>query len=243
MNLLYNVPIFLYVVISLPYCLSEICCTPDVWKADVFLDYGLVAIDTKNDAPNTAYSYINGTMKVTYDYVNRRSYLKLQGTEVSPLLPVPGMPYDTTIINDYKKGFQYNIGPDGSCQKSTIENMTKQCIPENAELVGNGSFVMDWNKVQNYKYITSTDIKATVDATISRNFPTASCNPIHVVYFVGSIESGSGTMINLDVLNVVPYNIDPSVFNIPPQCRKAKPMVSSKQNLMLDHLLRMNILT
>ena len=43
---------------------------------------------------------------------------------------------------------------------------------ENAELVGNGSFVTDWNKVQNYKYITSTDIKATVDATISRNFPT-----------------------------------------------------------------------
>ena len=109
MNLLYDVSIFLYVVSSLPYCLSEICCTPDVWKADVFLDYGLVAIDTKNDAPNTAYSYINGTMKLTYDYVNRRSYLKLQGTEVSPLLPVPGMPYDTTIINDYKKVKQFHF--------------------------------------------------------------------------------------------------------------------------------------
>ena len=109
MDLLYDVSIFLYVVSSLPYCLSEICCTPDVWKGDVFLDYGLVAIDTKNDAPNTAYSYINGTMKLTYDYVNRRSYLKLQGTEVSPLLPVPGMPYDTTIINDYKKVKQFHF--------------------------------------------------------------------------------------------------------------------------------------
>ena len=119
MDLLYDVSIFLYVVSSLPYCLSEICCTPDVWKADVFLDYvwkadvfldyGLVAIDTKNDVPNTAYSYINGTMKLTYDYVNRRSYLKLQGTEVSPLLPVPGMPYDTTIINDYKKVKQFHF--------------------------------------------------------------------------------------------------------------------------------------
>ena len=103
MDQLYSVSILLYVVCSLPYCLSEICCTPDVWKADMFLDYGLVFIDNKRDAPNTAYSYINGSVKLTYDYENRRSYLKLQGTEVSPLLPVPGVPYDTTIINDYKK--------------------------------------------------------------------------------------------------------------------------------------------
>lgn len=53
----------------------------------------------------------------------------------------------------------------------------------------------------------------------------ASCNPVHMVYFVGSVESGSGTLVNLDVMNVVPYSIDPSVFNIPPQCKDATTLV------------------
>jgi hypothetical protein len=68
----------------------------------MFLDYGTVFIDSKRDVPNTAYSYINGTIKAAYDYTNQRTYLKLNGAEVSPLIPGPGVPYDTTIINDYK---------------------------------------------------------------------------------------------------------------------------------------------
>uniref|UniRef100_A0A8W8HNJ6 Uncharacterized protein n=2 Tax=Magallana TaxID=2171616 RepID=A0A8W8HNJ6_MAGGI len=66
-----------------------------------------------------------------------------------------------------------------------------------------------------------------------------SCNPVHMVYFVGSVESGSGTLINLDVMNVVPYSIDPSVFNVPPQCKNATAMV--KRNSMLDRLFKLNI--
>lgn len=103
MNLFYSITILVSIAGILPYCNSQKCCTVDEWTADMFLDYGLVFIDDKKESPQTAYSYINGTVKVTYDYTNRRTYLKLQGAEVSPLLPVPSMPFDTTIINDYKK--------------------------------------------------------------------------------------------------------------------------------------------
>lgn len=68
----------------------------------MFLDYGTVYIDRKKDVPNTSYSYINGTIKVTYDYPNQRSYVNLRGAEVFPLVPGPSVPYHATIINDYK---------------------------------------------------------------------------------------------------------------------------------------------
>uniref|UniRef100_A0A8W8HNB7 Uncharacterized protein n=1 Tax=Magallana gigas TaxID=29159 RepID=A0A8W8HNB7_MAGGI len=158
MNLFYSITLLVTTAEILHYCNSQKCCTVDEWTADMFLDYGLVFIDDKKESPKTAYSYINGTVKVTYDYTNRRTYLKLHGAEVSPLLPVPSVPYDTTIINDYKKGIQYNIGPDGSCMKSTINNMTKQCIPDNAELTSEGSLVMDWNIVKNFRYTITDDI-------------------------------------------------------------------------------------
>eukprot|EP00105_Crassostrea_gigas_P017746 XP_011435639.1 PREDICTED: uncharacterized protein LOC105334043 isoform X1 [Crassostrea gigas] len=239
MTMFYSITILVGIAGILPYCYSQKCCTVDEWTADMFLDYGLVAIDSNQGSPKTAYSYINGTVKATYDYTNRRCYLKLQGAEVSPLLPVPSMPFDTTIINDYKKGIQYNIGPDGSCMKSTINNMTKQCIPDNAELTSEGSLVMDWNIVKNFRYTITDDITTDVDATISQITSPPSCNPVHMVYFVGSMESGSGSLINLDVMNVVPYSIDPSVFNVPPQCKNATTMV--KRNSMLDRLFMLNI--
>lgn len=103
MNLFYSITLLVTTAEILHYCNSQKCCTVDEWTADMFLDYGLVFIDDKKESPKTAYSYINGTVKVTYDYTNRRTYLKLHGAEVSPLLPVPSVPYDTTIINDYKK--------------------------------------------------------------------------------------------------------------------------------------------
>lgn len=102
MDKLYCVSLLVYLAVVTPPCFSQICCTPDVWIADMFLDYGIVFIDSNKRVPSTAYSYINGTIKATYDYPNQRSYLKLQGAEVSPLIPGPGVPYDTTIISDYK---------------------------------------------------------------------------------------------------------------------------------------------
>ncbi|XP_048763131.2 ependymin-related protein 1-like [Ostrea edulis] len=240
MDKLYCVSLLVYLAVVTPPCFSQICCTPDVWIADMFLDYGIVFIDSNKGVPSTAYSYINGTIKATYDYPNQRSYLKLQGAEVSPLIPGPGVPYDTTIISDYKNGIQYTIGADGSCQKDKVDNMTKQCIPEDAELVSTGSLAMEWNKVENYKFAINDD-STSVDATVSRNLPSSSCNPVHVVYFVGSAERGSGTMINLDVLNVVPYNIDPSVFDVPPQCRNARFKMESDDNKGLQRILRMGI--
>lgn len=108
MNLFYSITILVSIAGILPYCNSQKCCTVDEWTADMFLDYGLVFSDNKKEATKSAYSYINGTVKVTYDYPNRRTYLKIHGAQVSHLLPDP-MPFDTTIINDYKKVRPINL--------------------------------------------------------------------------------------------------------------------------------------
>ncbi|XP_062598068.1 uncharacterized protein LOC134259506 [Saccostrea cucullata] len=238
-NTVYIVILSLCIVVNIQLSLSEICCTPDQWVADMFLDYGTVFIDKDQVSPKTAYSYINGTVKTAYDYVNQRTYLKLKGTQVTPLIPKPE-PADTTIINDYKNGIQYNIGLDGSCQKSTIKNMTKQCVPDDAKLLSTGSLAASWNKVKNYKFITKDDFPASVDTTVIINLPTKSCNPGYAVYFVGSTERGSGTMINFDVLNVVPSILDPSVFSPPPQCKNARftRKEENKRNTVLQRLFR-----
>ncbi|XP_048763133.2 uncharacterized protein LOC125671433 isoform X2 [Ostrea edulis] len=228
------------VAIAAQQCFCQICCTPDQWTADMFLDYGTVYIDRKKDVPNTSYSYINGTIKATYDYPNQRSYVNLRGAEVFPLVPGPSVPYHATIINDYKNGMQYDIKPDGSCEKERLGNMTKQCIPKDAKLVNTGSLAMEWNKVENYKFAINDD-SMSVDATVSRNLPSSSCNPVHVVYFIGSAEYDSGAMINLDVLNVVPYNTDPSVFHIPPQCRNARFKIENEENNKLELVLKMRV--
>ncbi|XP_061182342.1 uncharacterized protein LOC133190666 [Saccostrea echinata] len=222
MNAVNIITLSVCLVVNIQPSLSEVCCTPDQWVADMFLDYGTVFINKDQAAaPKAAYSYINGTVKTAYDYLNQRTYLKLKGTQVSPLIPGP-VPSDTTIINDYKIGIQYNIDLDGSCQKSTIENMTKQCVPDEAKLVSTGSLASSWNKVQNYRFTTNDDFPASVDATVIQNIPTKACNPVRAVYFVGSADRGSGTLINLDVLNVVPSILDPSVFSPPPQCKNAR---------------------
>ena len=103
MDLLYGILILVGVVFTIPYGIWDIYCTPNVWKADMFWDYGLVFKGNTNNVLNSAYSYINGTVKLTYDYEKRRLNLRVQGTEVSHRFPGPGLPYDTTIINDFQK--------------------------------------------------------------------------------------------------------------------------------------------
>jgi hypothetical protein len=80
---------------------DALCCVPDQWDARLFMDYGTVFIDASAH-PNTAYSYINGTLHMSYDHTNERSYINAEVIEVSPLIPKP-IKETTTFIYDFKK--------------------------------------------------------------------------------------------------------------------------------------------
>ena len=42
--------------------------------------------------------------------------------------------------------------------------------------------------------------------------------PLHVVYFVGSVEAGSGTLFSVDVMDTHKGIKDPTVFTPPASC-------------------------
>lgn len=91
-----------------------ICCVPDQFEGLVYLGYGNVFIDLhsarlRGRTPSTAYSYINGTVTLAYDYTNRQSYLRIVGTEVSPLIPTPTSQTTTIFINNFKAVWFYCI--------------------------------------------------------------------------------------------------------------------------------------
>lgn len=82
---------------------NNICCTPDQWEGLAYLGYGTVfpQSETISEKPRTALTYINGTTKLAYDWTNSRTYMFVNGTEQSPLLPAPG-PITSLMIADYK---------------------------------------------------------------------------------------------------------------------------------------------
>ena len=82
---------------------NNICCTSDQWEGLAFLGYGTVFLDSRSmdRRPETAFSYINGSIILAYDFTNSRTFMSLNGVEQSPLIPGPA-PYVTTIIADYK---------------------------------------------------------------------------------------------------------------------------------------------
>lgn len=76
---------------------ATICCAPDQWEGQMYLDFQQVFIDK-----NTLYVYDNGSVNVAYDFTNSRTYYSIIGTQLSPLVPNPVSINSTTII-DYKQ--------------------------------------------------------------------------------------------------------------------------------------------
>ena len=62
------------------------------------------------------------------------------------------------------------------------------------------------------------------------------CLPVHVTYLVSSSEPDSGALYNLEVSDVTPGIKDPSIFNVPPQCKSIQ--VTTKYHLSLPKHLQ-----
>ncbi|KAK3578842.1 hypothetical protein CHS0354_010195 [Potamilus streckersoni] len=80
---------------------DNICCIPEQWEGVMYFGYGNVFIDYLS-IPNTAYSFINGTVNISYDKINKKIYMHIRGVELSPLIPHPE-PVETIFIYDYIK--------------------------------------------------------------------------------------------------------------------------------------------
>lgn len=76
---------------------GNICCASEQWEATAFLSSGDVFIDA-----NTFFAYVNGTGKIVFDAIRKKSYLTFNVTEYTPLMPAPD--HSTmTVIKDYEK--------------------------------------------------------------------------------------------------------------------------------------------
>ncbi|XP_033741811.1 uncharacterized protein LOC117328360 [Pecten maximus] len=206
-----------------PVQADEICCVPDQFEGTAFIGYGSVFIDRKtrqNSSPRTAYSYINGTVSISYDYTNKLLLLNIRGTEMSPLLPKP-MSANTIYLSDYGKGILYNVGLDGSCQKSQLDNnMTRQCILSGGSQVVYGFLAGGNSNVANYMFTSGGSLPSKITASVVRDGN--DCWPVRANFVPGpEIQSGdgqSGIMYNFDVLDTSRGIRNPSVFKPPPQC-------------------------
>ena len=70
---------------------NNICCIPDQWEGLLFLGYGTVFQDNGAlpQSPKGAPSYINGTVKIAYDFANSRTYTFMNTTTRAPYFPNP----------------------------------------------------------------------------------------------------------------------------------------------------------
>ena len=74
---------------------DHVCCTVDQWEASAYLSSGDVFIDS-----NTFYAYINGTGRISFDGKGKKSYVRFNITQYTPLMPTPQHP-TMTVIKDY----------------------------------------------------------------------------------------------------------------------------------------------
>ena len=89
------------VIITCTLAEKSICCTPEQWEASMYWDNFNVFLDKKSFDPDTAYSYINGSLKTAYDFTNQRTFISATITEISPLIPTP-IQEATNVIKDFK---------------------------------------------------------------------------------------------------------------------------------------------
>ncbi|KAK3578847.1 hypothetical protein CHS0354_010200 [Potamilus streckersoni] len=109
------------------YSNDSICCIPDQWEGVMYFGYGDVFLDSSGE-PNTFFTFVNGTVNISYDKTNRKIYMRIMGVQLTPLLPHPER-VELVYLFDYVKRIQYEVD-DQKCDKSSLDaDMTAECIP------------------------------------------------------------------------------------------------------------------
>ncbi|XP_052785366.1 uncharacterized protein LOC128221013 isoform X2 [Mya arenaria] len=196
---------------------DTICCVRPEWEALMYLDYATVFIDQ-----NTAFAYINGSVKFGYSLSRGKVYIHTDGVMQSPLIPKP-VPSNYTILYDFSHGIVYSV-VYGECQKTQLEqNMTLQCIPGSAKdisagVVGNEN---TGRLVHTYRYTDTGDVPWKITATVLKidiaPVEPKECDPVTVTYFAPTANPDSGSLYTLNVLDIGDIkSLD--MFDIPKEC-------------------------
>ncbi|KAL4240204.1 hypothetical protein ACF0H5_000998 [Mactra antiquata] len=194
---------------------DNICCVPQEWEAKMFLNYGMVFIDS-----NTMFDYFNATVHAAYSFPKKKVYFHVKGTESSPLFPKPNQ-HDMILLHDFENMQSYNV-EGGDCSKIPIEtNMIHQCIPRDAKHISDGivGYGNTTRIFHTYQYKSDVDIPFTTTASVFINDASAiepkTCHPSIVHYFSGN--PGDGSLYHLEFLDIGGLKTK-TIFDIPKPC-------------------------
>lgn len=192
------------------YTEGNICCLNGQWESNSFLDYGAAL----NVPDATSFFHYNGTGKIAFDVVHKKSYEQFKITAFSPQIPVYSQ-FTTTTIKDFNLGIMYDIDDEGHCTKETIpKDIQALCIPAEAIYLSKG--LIGKEVISTYQFSKSyTGTRQIVTAAVLRIGNT--CDPVRVSQSViHSKDVTHGTLLNLDVMDIKQGISDPSIF-LPPQ--------------------------
>ncbi|XP_059177295.1 uncharacterized protein LOC131956737 [Physella acuta] len=182
----------------------------------------------------TAYSYINSTMAVAYDYTNKRTWFNVTAVELSPLIPKP-VKSEYTIINDYVKGIQYMFH-NSQCDKQSIGSLQRQCIPDSALRLTYGFIGFNETNTATFQYVVP-DSPYTAAVTIEPR----SCTPAYAVFMTNSVVPDSGTLNSLLVSDVTPGIKGASIFMPPKICSDGHDIETPQERRMRRLLHRFTL--
>ncbi|XP_053379551.1 uncharacterized protein LOC123564140 isoform X1 [Mercenaria mercenaria] len=190
----------------------NICCANGQWEANAFLDYGAVL----SIPEATSFFHYNGTGRIAFDDVNKKSFISFNITAFSPQVPVYSH-FTTTTIKDFAKGIMYEIDDDGHCMKDSISrDMQLVCVPGNVTSLSVGG--VGTEVVSTYQFSApSPGSVRTITASVLKNG--IQCVPVTLSQSVYAENDVShGTVFSLDIMDVTFGIKDPSIFVLPKSC-------------------------
>ncbi|KAL4240418.1 hypothetical protein ACF0H5_001210 [Mactra antiquata] len=175
---------------------ANFCCQPDVWEGGLGLIMG-------TRGTNDAGSYLEGTMSIHVDAVNRITATN-QSLTVNDRTTVM-----QRLVSDYKNNLLYTM-TETSCSKQTLGEWRSNCIPDNAtESMGYFGLGGESIQVKNY-YINYVDYQVFASVTAD------TCVPVS--YDIVGRFGDNEVVQNMVFGDIKPGIADRSVFQVPAQC-------------------------
>ncbi|XP_053379554.1 uncharacterized protein LOC123564140 isoform X2 [Mercenaria mercenaria] len=189
---------------------ENICCANGQWEANAYVN----AVTKLTIENVTMIVYYNGTGKIAFDEVDKKSYISFNVTESAPGTPKQ-YHKKSTAIKDYATGITYEID-DGDCfQQANSEGMQIVCVPENAKQISKGSFGS--TDVTTFQFSTSQPpLEIVTTPTVRQNG--TYCDTIMFSYALFSDDGVQEFVYDIEVIDITRGIQDPSIFVPPKSC-------------------------
>lgn len=201
-------------VLGLSTAQTKYCCTPDQWQ-------GLMSITTGVSGREHG-SLISAVSYLYYDYTNQRLASLINVTDSAghvfsfKNLVLYSGPNSGTV-------YKLDLRKEKCWTQKVSAPFNKFCVPDSAEKIADFTLgaATESLPVSFYTFkIQNTSLQ--VSLTVTREL----CIPVSELA-VGEIKE-KGTIIITGFVDIQPGISDPSVFDVPPECKGAKPQYSDK---------------